>query len=142
MTTAKTDCFIFLLGWIDFWWKGMKIWWGGGEWANFWFVGGLPHPPSRKNPVSTLSTCFYIQRRSFMHIPYIMCQSGQLTSARFHHFVCHRYIYIYIYIYIYKYGIYFHLSVQCLQYNKFITSWTCLIKPNDERCIFQKSISH
>ena len=50
ITTAK-NVFIFLLGWIDFWWEGIKIWWGGGEWANFWLVGGLPHPPSRENPV-------------------------------------------------------------------------------------------
>ena len=34
----------------------------------------------------------------------ILCQSDHLTSARFEHFVCHIYIY----------GIYFHLSVQCL----------------------------
>ena len=40
------------------------------------------------------------------------------------------------------YDIYFHLSVQCLQYNKFITSWTCLIRPNNGRSISQKSISH
>ena len=40
------------------------------------------------------------------------------------------------------YGIYFHLSDQCSQYNKFITSWTCLIRPNDGRNFSQKSISH
>ena len=47
MTIANNDV-IFLLGWIDFWWEGIKIWLGGGEWANFWLVGGLPHPPSRE----------------------------------------------------------------------------------------------
>ena len=31
MNTAKNDVFVFLLGWIDFWWEGTKIWWGGGE---------------------------------------------------------------------------------------------------------------
>ena len=31
MTTAKNDIFILLLGWIDFWWEGIRIWWGGGE---------------------------------------------------------------------------------------------------------------
>ena len=35
----------FLLGWIDFWWEGIKIWWGGGKWANFWLVGGTPPSP-------------------------------------------------------------------------------------------------
>ena len=34
MTTAKTDRFIFLMGQIDFWWKGIKIWWEGFESAN------------------------------------------------------------------------------------------------------------
>ena len=38
MTTAKNDVFISLLGWIDFWREGIRIWWGGGEWANFWLV--------------------------------------------------------------------------------------------------------
>ena len=31
MTRAENDAFIFLLGWIDFWWEGIKIWWKGGE---------------------------------------------------------------------------------------------------------------
>ena len=82
----------FLLGWIDFRWERIKIWWWGGEWANFLLVGWLPHPPSRENPVQTLPTGFYIQWRSSVHITYIMSQSGHLTSARFEHFVCHRYI--------------------------------------------------
>ena len=30
ITTAK-NVFIFLLGWIDFWWEGIKIWWGGNQ---------------------------------------------------------------------------------------------------------------
>ena len=51
MTTAKNDVFIFLLGWIDFWWEGIKILLGGGEWAHFLLVGGLPRSPSRENPV-------------------------------------------------------------------------------------------
>ena len=36
------------------------------------------------------------------------------------------------------YGVYFHLSVQCLCYNKFITPWTHLISSNDRRSISQK----
>ena len=31
MTTAKNDVFILLLGRIDFWWEGIKIWRGEGE---------------------------------------------------------------------------------------------------------------
>ena len=31
LATAKNDVFIFLLGRLDFWWEGTKIWWGGGE---------------------------------------------------------------------------------------------------------------
>ena len=61
MTTAEKDVFVFLLGWIDFQWEGIKIWWGGSEWANFLLVGGLPHPSSRENPVQTLPPGFYIQ---------------------------------------------------------------------------------
>ena len=33
------------------------------------------------------------------------------------------------------YGIYFRLSVQCLQYNKCIIPWIYLIRPNDGRSI-------
>ena len=31
MNTAKIDGFIFLLGWLDFWSEGIKIWWGQSE---------------------------------------------------------------------------------------------------------------
>ena len=57
MTTAK-NVFICLLGWIDFWWEGIKIWWGRGEWANFLLVRGLPHSPSRENPVGKTGKTF------------------------------------------------------------------------------------
>ena len=40
----------------------------------------------------TLPTGFYIQWRRSVYITYIMCQSSHLTSAKFEHFVCCRYI--------------------------------------------------
>ena len=76
-----------------------------GGWTNFWLVGALPqcilciYIYKRTSP-----TGFFIQWRSSVYITYIMCPSDHLTSARFEHFVCHRYIC----------GIYFRLSVQCL----------------------------
>ena len=88
----KMTFLFFLLGWANFWWQWTKNWWGEGEWANFWLVGGLPHPPSRKHPVKTLPTGLYIQWRGSAHITYIMCRSAHLTSARFKYLVCHRYI--------------------------------------------------
>ena len=114
-----------LLGWIDFRWEGIKIWWGVGKWPNLLLLERTPPSPSRENPVQTLPTSFHIQWRSSVHITYIMSQSEYLTSARFQHLVCHIYIY----------GIYFQLSVQCLYYKTFITSWTHLIRPNDGRII-------
>ena len=42
--------------------------------------------------IELLPTDFYIQQRSFVYITFIMCWSGHLTSARFDHFECHRYI--------------------------------------------------
>ena len=53
MTTAKNDVFIFLLGWIDFWWEGKKF---GGEGVNEQIFGwweDSPIAPSRENPVKT-----------------------------------------------------------------------------------------
>ena len=35
---------------------------------------------------------FLYTMKNSMHITYIMCQSGHLTSARFEHLVCHRYL--------------------------------------------------
>ena len=85
--------------------EGIKIWWGGRGWENFYLVGGTsPIPPVGKTlgtyihiyPIyickRTLTTGFYMQWASSAYIIYIMCQSGHLTSARFEHFVCHRYI--------------------------------------------------
>ena len=48
MTTAKTDGFTFLLGWIEFWWEGIKI---GGEGVNEQIFGwweDSPIPPVGK----------------------------------------------------------------------------------------------
>ena len=67
MNTAKNDVFVFLLGWIDFWWEGTKIWWGGGEWATFLLVGGLPHSPSRENPVYFASRSWYTMKKLHAH---------------------------------------------------------------------------
>ena len=73
MTTAKTDAFIFLLGWIDFWWEGIKIWWGGGEWANFWLVGDSPIPPVGKPCINFanrfLSTMKKLRAHHIHHVP-------------------------------------------------------------------------
>ena len=46
----------------------------------------------------TLPADFYIQWRSSGHMTYIKCPSGHLTSARFEHFVCHRYIVCSVYV--------------------------------------------
>ena len=78
MTTAKRR-FYFLLGWIDFWW-----------WRNKSLVRRVY---SLKVYIKELlPTGFCIQWRSFVYITYIRCQSGRLTSAKFEHFMCHRYI--------------------------------------------------
>ena len=42
MNTAKNDIFIFLLGWIDFWWEEIKIRWGRGWISKFLVDGGTP----------------------------------------------------------------------------------------------------
>ena len=35
--------FLFFWSWTDFWWEGIKIWWGVGEWANFcWWDEDFP----------------------------------------------------------------------------------------------------
>ena len=72
---------------------------------------------------------FLYTMKNSMHITYIMCQSGRLTSARFEHLVCHRYLW-------------YIMCVQDFKCNKFITSWTCLMMPNNGRSISQKSISN
>ena len=48
MTTAKNDVFIFLLGWIDFWWEGIKI---DREGVNKQIFGWWGDSPSKENPV-------------------------------------------------------------------------------------------
>ena len=64
----------------------------GGEGINVW-CGGLTYMYYTYRYIKgTLPTDFYIQWRSSVYITYIMCPSGHLTSARFEHFVCHRYI--------------------------------------------------
>ena len=131
MTTANNDVFILLLGWIEFWWEGIKIRWRGTEWTNFWLVGGLPHPVSRKILYKICQKVF-IYNEEALRISHTSCAKVTVLLLQDFSTLCVTDIY----------GIYFHLPVQCFWYNKFITSWTCLIRPNDERSISQKSISH
>ena len=69
----------------------------------------------------TSPTGFFIQWRSFVCTIYIMCPSGHLTSARFEHFVCRRYIW-YIFSLV--------CSVSVIQS---IYHAICLIRPSDGR---------
>ena len=34
------------------------MWWGGGEWANFWLVGDSPIPPVGKTPYKLCKQVF------------------------------------------------------------------------------------
>ena len=93
MTTAKNDVFILLLGWTDFWWEGIKIWRGGGEWPNFWLVGGLPHPPP---PVGT--TLYKLCHHVFIYnleapcISHTSCAKVAILLLQDLSTACHRYI--------------------------------------------------
>ena len=74
-----------------------------------------------------MSTGFYIQLRSSVHITYIMFQSSHLISAIFQQFVCHRYYMVYIFTCLsrrlgYKQFLYFLLYVNSLK--KFFVSKT------------------
>ena len=61
--------------------------------TNFWLVRGTyTYVLYIYEYKRTLPTGFYIQWRNSVYIIYIMCPSGHLTSARFEHFMCHRYI--------------------------------------------------
>ena len=44
LATAKNDVFIFLLGWLDFWWEGKKF---GGEGVNEQIFGWWEDSPIR-----------------------------------------------------------------------------------------------
>ena len=132
MTTTKNDVFTFLLVWIDFWWDGIKF--GEEEINEQILVGGrTPASPQwRKTCINFanrfLHTVKKLLAHHIHHVPKWISYFCQIWA------LCVRDIY----------GIYFHLSAQCLEYNKFITSWTslCLIRPNDGKSISQKSISH
>ena len=76
--------FLFLY-WVDLTFGGRehKL---GGEAVNeliFGWWGDSPIPPVGKTVYKLWSS---------VHITYIMFQSGHLTSERFEHFACHRYI--------------------------------------------------
>ena len=125
MTTAKTDAFIFLLGWIDFWW-------GGGEWANFLLVGDSPIPPVGKT-LYKLCQQIFIYNEEAPCTTHTSCAKVAILLLQDLSPLCVADIYG-------IYGvadIYFHLSVQSFYYNKFIT-WTHLIRPNEGRSISQE----
>ena len=100
MTTAKTDVFIFLLGWIDFWWEGIKIWWGGGKWANFLLLGDSPIPPVRKTPYKLCQQVF-IYNEEAPCTSHTSCAKVAILLLQGWSTLCVAGIY----------GIYFHLSV-------------------------------
>ena len=122
---------MFLLGRIYFWWKGIKIWLGGGEWANFLLLGDSSIRPVGKTLCKLCQQVFIYNEvapctshTSCAKVAIILLQDLSTLGVTD------------------IYGKYFHLSVQCLYYNKLITSWTHLIRPTDGRSISQKSISH
>ena len=86
----KTFLFFVGLNWLLV--GGNKNLVGSGWMSKFLVRGGTLPSLSRENPVQTLPTGFYIQWRSSVHITYIIFQSGHLTSTRFEHFLCHRYV--------------------------------------------------
>ena len=57
------------MGWIDFWWEEIKIWWGEGEWANFWLVVGFPHPPVGKTLYKLCQQVFIYNEHHRHHVP-------------------------------------------------------------------------
>ena len=74
-TTTNEVCiaslleYFYLVGWIDLCWQGMKIWWGGSTWGDFFLVLGIeqffggkifPQLPTRKKPGYEGQTCYYI----------------------------------------------------------------------------------
>ena len=114
MTTTKNDVFIFLLGWIDF---------CRGEWANFWVVGGTsPIPPVGK----TLYIYIYIYIiYIYIYICYTYAYIKELFCQQFFIYneeapctshICAKGAILLLSTLCVTdiYGIYFHLSVQCL----------------------------
>ena len=101
MTTANNDVFILLLGWIEFWWEGIKIRWRGTEWTNFWLVGGLPHPVSRKILYKICQKVF-IYNEEALRISHTSCAKVTVLLLQDFSTLCVTDIY----------GIYFHFIQQ------------------------------
>ena len=122
MNTAKNDVFIFLLGWIDFWWEGIEIWLRGGEWANFWLVRGLQQ--------------LFIWNEEAPRTSHTSCPKVAILILQDLSTLCVTDIY----------GIYFRSSVQCPWYNKFIMSINIMNMFNQVQwwekylCIFGNSL--
>ena len=104
MTTAKNDVFIILLGWIGFWWEGIKF---GGEGVNkqiYCWLGDSLIPPVGK-------TLYKLCQQVFIYIEEAPCTSHTssfkvaILNLQELSTLCVADIY----------GIYFHMSVQSLQ---------------------------
>ena len=102
MTTAKNDVFIFLLGWIDFWWEGIKI---GREGVNkqiFGWWGDSPIPPVKKT-LFKLCQQFFIYNEEALCTLHASCSEVATLLLQDLSTLCVTDIY----------GIYFHLLFQC-----------------------------
>ena len=140
--------------------EGIKIWWEGGRgggMSKFLAGGGTPPIP----PVGKTRYYIYIYIYIYTHIHYThiyytytyrkeLCQQVCIYNEEA---PCTSHTsYAKVAILLLQdlstlcvtdiYSVCFHLSVQCLFYNKFITPWTHLIRSNYRRSISQKSISH
>ena len=126
MTTANNDVFIFLLVSIDFWWKATKICLEGVNEKMFLLLVGLFHPPVVKTLYKLFQQVF-VYNEAAPCTSHTSCTKVAILLLKDLSTLCVADIC----------GIYFHLSVHSFYCNKFITSWTHLISPDDER-----SISH
>ena len=127
--TAAEKVFI-RLNWLS---VGEKIKLVARGWMSKFFIGGggSPIPPVGKTLYKPCQRVF-IYNEEAPCTSYTSCPKVAILLLQDFSTLCVTDIY----------GIYFHLSVQCLYYNKFIISWTHLIRPNDGRIISQNKISH
>ena len=72
MTTAK-NVFIFLLGWIDFWWEGIKIWWGRVNEEIFCWWGDSPILLVGKTLYKPCQQIFIYNKEYFPCTPHTSC---------------------------------------------------------------------
>ena len=103
-------------------------------WMSKFFVsGGTPPSPKKGKPCINFASRFlHIYSEDAPCISHTSCAKVDILLLQDLRTLCVTNIY----------GIYFHLSVQYLYYNKFISSWTHLIRPNDGRSVSQKSAFH